>query len=501
VQQNGLRAVFTHSFALLPPSQQVALSRLAIFRGGFSREAAVEVTQISFRDLLGLADASSLRFDGGRWFIHELIRQYASEILQTDSLEWNLVAGRYAAFYVELVFRTAPHLLLEEADNFRAVLTWSLSGDEAKQALQLATGLRGFWFGRGFIQEAITWLEAGLGLYDQTDELAIQARLVLAECLQTQGLSETSLRHLEVAISAARELLRTDLESLCQTMFARIYHRQSQYELAIRHCQWALELARPDSPSQAAALRWLGRAGIYIGDPKDALKLYRRFNDHEAVAHCLNSLALIAIERQDFMTARACFKEALGLHRQYQEKHGQALNLTGMGWLEMLSGDLSSARELTLQSLEIHLELGQQWDVLNAELNLGHIAYRTKNLVLAKDYYSKVLAQAGQIEAVSLQLEAMVGMAYVWESMPVLAAQLLGMALGHGQCNNEIISFAKDLNTQLKAVLAADFESVCQQGLERGLEATLIWMFSVFNSEKTIELLGGFHSRTLASKQ
>ncbi len=486
-QQDGLRAVFTHSFALLSVSQQQALARLAIFRGGFTRAAALEVTQVSHRDLLGLFDASLLRRDTStdRWLLHELIRQYAEEHLRANLLEWQVVAEAHAKFYLRLARETPAHLLLEDVDNFRAVLTWSLSGEEAAQALELTILLRAFWSGRGLVQEAIAWLTTALDLYLPTDELAVRGRMVFAEFLQTQGQSAAAQAQLGVALQQSQVLLRSDLEALCLTVFARIDHRISQYESAMQHCQMAMQIAGQDIPSQAAALRWLGRAEIFQGDLDDAtkhteaaLQMYRQLNDHEAIAHCLNSLALIAIERKDFAVARACFLEALALHQRYQEKHGQALNLTGMGWLEMLVGNLEAAQVYTLQSLEMQIELGHVWEALNAQLNLGHIAYRLNQLLQAKQYYHKVLRQAADIQAISLQLEALVGLAYVHQSEPIFAAELLGVALGHSQTNNEIVSFAQDIVGQLTKLLSANYQIALQRGSTRGLEATQTWLLT-----------------------
>lgn len=486
-QQNGLRAVFTHSYKLLSHGQQIALARLAIFRGGFTRSAALDITKVSHRDLLALTDASLIKRSliADRWQVHELIRQYASEHLRADALEWQTVAEAHAGYYLELARVTPAVELHEEYDNFRSVLTWSVSGHDAAPALELATQLRLYWSGRGLVQEGSAWLIAALDLYPLGDQLAVRARLVLAEFLQTQGQSRAAQAQIRTAQSTARDLKRTDLESLCQTMYARLAHRTSQYEAAMRHCVEALRLAGEDLHCQAAAHRWLGRAEIFKGDLQDAtrhvetaLRIYRKAADFEAVAHCLNSLALIATQRKDYAVSRACFAEALALHQTHKEKHGQALNLSGMGWLEFLVGDLSAAQAFTEQSLEMLHELGHQWEVLNAQLNLGHIAAKRDSPVQAHSHYRAVLREAEQIEATSLQLEALVGMAYLFEDQPDLAVELLGAALTHPQVNHEIVSFAQGIQTPLKAALQGQFDAAYNRGAARGLEATLRWVLT-----------------------
>jgi hypothetical protein len=83
VRQRSMRAVFKHSWNLLPPDNQDAFGRLSIFRGGFTLQAARKVTGIGIRALSSLVDHSLLsRTPEGRFTIHELMRQFGREILE-----------------------------------------------------------------------------------------------------------------------------------------------------------------------------------------------------------------------------------------------------------------------------------------------------------------------------------------------------------------------------------------------------------------------------------
>src|SRR5687767_9259248 len=77
-RHRSMRAVFDHSWQLLPGNEQSVLLRLSIFRGGFSREAAEQVTGATLPVLSALVTKSLIRRSGtGRYDLHELIRQYA----------------------------------------------------------------------------------------------------------------------------------------------------------------------------------------------------------------------------------------------------------------------------------------------------------------------------------------------------------------------------------------------------------------------------------------
>lgn len=81
-RHRSLRAVFEHSWRLLPPKEQQILARLSIFRSGFRSDAAREVAGASPSLLLNLADKSLIyRDEDGRFTIHELMRQFSAEHL------------------------------------------------------------------------------------------------------------------------------------------------------------------------------------------------------------------------------------------------------------------------------------------------------------------------------------------------------------------------------------------------------------------------------------
>ena len=64
--------------------EQEAFRRMAVFRGGFSRRAAQDVTDASLRTLTLLVNKSLLRRDPdtGHYTVHELLRQYVEEQLE-----------------------------------------------------------------------------------------------------------------------------------------------------------------------------------------------------------------------------------------------------------------------------------------------------------------------------------------------------------------------------------------------------------------------------------
>ena len=81
-RHRSMRAMFEHSWQMLNGEERDAFKRLSVFRGGFQRQAAHEVSGAGLALLSALVDKSLLRCTpGGRYELHELLRQYAGEKL------------------------------------------------------------------------------------------------------------------------------------------------------------------------------------------------------------------------------------------------------------------------------------------------------------------------------------------------------------------------------------------------------------------------------------
>src|SRR5215475_13755185 len=87
-RHQSMQAVFDQTWRRLSNEEQRVFSTLAIFRGGFRREAAQAVADVSLRGLSELVDKSLLTHaPDGRYHIHELLRQYAQVRLETNAEE------------------------------------------------------------------------------------------------------------------------------------------------------------------------------------------------------------------------------------------------------------------------------------------------------------------------------------------------------------------------------------------------------------------------------
>ena len=158
-RHRSLHTVFVTSWNLLQPSAQRALAQMAVFRGGFHRDALLAVTDATLTDLQRLVSQSLLWHKGaGRYELHDLLRQFAAAQLET--LESTTAGGgsasggpasaaRHCRYYLALVgaeMNRGPQatatlaLLRDDIDNIRHAWRWAIAN---RDLAALAVGWRG----------------------------------------------------------------------------------------------------------------------------------------------------------------------------------------------------------------------------------------------------------------------------------------------------------------------------------------------------------------------
>lgn len=137
-RHRSLRAVFDYSWNLLRLEEKTVVGKLAVFRGGFERDAAFKIAGASIAMLAGLADHSLLwRNATGRYQIHEMVRQFAEETLSAQSPDDERTRNAHARYFAQwlLVRQSAlkgadlhASVAIEaERENIRAAWNWAIS--------------------------------------------------------------------------------------------------------------------------------------------------------------------------------------------------------------------------------------------------------------------------------------------------------------------------------------------------------------------------------------
>ena len=136
-RHHNLQTVLEQTWQRLDPEEARAMARLALFRGGFTLEAAETAAETSPYVLAGLVENALIRLDEfERYQIHELLRQFAYARL-IASPDHAAAAAAHAQYFFTLLIgrkdalcdsrqRTALAAIQAEIDNVRVAWQWAL---------------------------------------------------------------------------------------------------------------------------------------------------------------------------------------------------------------------------------------------------------------------------------------------------------------------------------------------------------------------------------------
>ena len=162
-RQRSMQAIFEGTWRRLSPVEQVLFGKLCIFRGGFTRKAAIEVAGASLRQLAGLLGKSLLLFDRhtSRYDIHRLLRQYGLDQLAIDRASEQAVNGRHSAYYLETIaaledalyseqYQTVVDNIEGDLENIRAALRWAVAVQEVEHLMEAIPPLFQYYYWRSY---------------------------------------------------------------------------------------------------------------------------------------------------------------------------------------------------------------------------------------------------------------------------------------------------------------------------------------------------------------
>jgi predicted ATPase/DNA-binding SARP family transcriptional activator/predicted negative regulator of RcsB-dependent stress response len=198
VRQRSLRAVFNTSWMLLNVEEQQAISHLCVFRGSFSKQAALSVSGSTMQTLLSLINKSWIaQLENGRFLLHEVLRQYGLEDLEADQKEWQDTRDCHADFFCTLVqlqgmaLRTANQvqalqaLKTELEGSIQQAWMWCVLSDRVDVIIEkMLPGLFHYALIRGATEDFIAMLKyAGKAVsgFDGREKLLQQAILETLE--------------------------------------------------------------------------------------------------------------------------------------------------------------------------------------------------------------------------------------------------------------------------------------------------------------------------------
>jgi DNA-binding SARP family transcriptional activator len=421
-----VRAVFSWSYRALAPEVARLFRLLGVVPGtSFPTAAAAALSgtslDVAASEMAALASAHLVEQVGAdRYRLHDLLRLYAHECGEADEdpggrqeavrrlADWYLAAA--AAVNAVLTPRRTrvvptpsfprPDLPVpadagqalawpdEERQNLVEFIRSAAGAGPHDAAWQIPYLLWGYFAHHGQWADCVAMHRAAVAAAahspDPEVELISRGNLGLA-LVYTRELDEALEQQL-LALRAAQERRRADLQSVSLDIIAFVYGSRHEYAEAAAVLREAIGLAEAadDLPQLAICLINLGQATAKLSRPEEsidlltrALDLARRIGDASLEAYALTHIGETNLGRAD-QTALDYFQQAAERLHRLGDRSFEATARTGIGHARLNLGDPAAAlpefhRALALrrQTGEVHEEAAALTDIAQAHLDAG----------------------------------------------------------------------------------------------------------------------------------
>jgi predicted ATPase/class 3 adenylate cyclase len=382
-RQRTLAATLSWSYGILSPGHRSLHTRLAVFQGRFTPEAARIGFGAGIEDLEALVSAALLRrADRGPrtgLIMLRTVRELALERLDVEELQR---ARRERDVWLDdLVERASEELSgadpaewLEELDAWLPDLRASLddarrSGDH-ERVIRLISSLERFWRAHLHVDEVRRLLGAALAAAPPEDVRArARALWTLARLAAAQGEAVAAEEPLRESLELYRSLGAEREVSFALTELAWMSLDTGDLDLAERQAGEALETARAAKDERAAssALNALAFLATERDDSSraralalESLEIRRRIGDRLLIADAALTAGTAALADGDYDGAAVVLGECLELARAIHDGLHEGGALCGLGEAAILRGEPDEARAPLLAALGLFAQLGNE---------------------------------------------------------------------------------------------------------------------------------------------
>jgi predicted ATPase len=366
-RHRGMRAVFNWSWSLLSSNQRLGLMRLAVFRDGFSRVAALQVMQSNLTVISALVGKSLVQNQqNGRYRLHPLIAQYSLEALESIPKEAKTAKANHAEVFLAWLEQNAPLVRTAQAGTVLSAFETDLEN----------------------IKVAWHWLceHPDLARFDRLQDLGslFDARARFEEGVQ---LFEKAILVLEPRMALG---YGDDVAWAVALAGVKNHAAWLLYRLAKTH--QALELA-----TQAKS----------ILEPLEPSELHLKN---------LNLLAAITGLIGDASRQLALHQEAADLAGKLGMVHRQAMSIHNIGRMQITRGDYASGLKNLQQAGQQYVQQGNIQGILNANLTMAHVLVFCvpSSLVESQKLLLETIQIAQEIEEISIVQWAMIYLIFAY---------------------------------------------------------------------------------------
>lgn len=431
-RHRSMRAVFAQTWSHLTEDEGALFRRLAVFSGGFRREAAETITEASLPLLSSLLDKSLLhREAAGRYRLHELLRQFAREEL--DESEIDALRQVHCHYYCDflaqrklgLTERTQAETCLEiegELENIRSA--WQYAVDN-KQLEALRKAAAPYFY---FCQIQSRYLESAeasglaLDIFEEAGDLHWLAQVLVYQgwMLIRIGRFEQAAAGLERSSALFEELELTPAYGMGSHPFAPLiilHVIQGNYARAVALGERLKDEAASRSDMHNMSFACYGLTSAYLNqgehevalkNANEAVRLADETGNHWFGAYSHVELGNVYRAMGDPARAEHHFRTSLQIREGYRDPEGIAVAAKHLGELSLLRGDYQAAQDRFKQSLSIYERLNDKGGLASAHQGLGQVACQVGSAQDAAHHFREALDIAGEIRFLPLLLTLLI---------------------------------------------------------------------------------------------
>lgn len=415
-RHSSLQIVFHMSWRLLSPALQQSLALLTVFRGGFTAEAALQITATNHHDLIALLDKSLLQRQPARdrYSLHPIVRAYAAEQLAHSDQNQQAHAHFYLALlaqHSDRLQRNRPQdsieLLEPDIDNLRLAWHTGLHLQAADRLLPALSSFSCYYQLRGLAQEGEAVMQATVnnatkwGTLGQ--QLAVRAGLEQARFLNRLG-------RYRPAISALQSALRLNVytadqwaEAMAHILWGESLWRLGEHDSARAKLRHAFSIGT--SINSAFIIGWShhhlgviddiqGRYDQAYQHLQQACSAWRSIDNANTLSASLTSLGLVCLHQGNYQNAQEFMEQALTLCTELDNRHMRSLLLSNLSMMMTEKGDHSTAQYYLEYGLDLAVMSGNLEDQCQVYTNLGRNYYVQDQFHLAAEFLEQGLQLA-----------------------------------------------------------------------------------------------------------
>jgi predicted ATPase len=401
-RQQTLRNTLDWSYSLLDPGVQVLFSRLGVFVGGFTLEAAEAICEgVKYRDgdsrcdidvldgLEALVNNSLLRVEENakgqtRFRMLETIREYALECL-TGRGETEALRDQHMLYFFnklsELVLSSGMQTSVAgywldwveiEHDNLRASMAWCIENPKYHDlGPLLLASLIWFWFRRGFLSEGREWSRRMSELPVAQDRTQEQVLTLISNgaLAMWQGDLKIALSTIDEAVVLARWLelpyhlaiaalfKGTTLVNMGEDKAAQPLLEEAEALFEELNMPWYVATTKVHLGNAALGM---GNTSVAITYLKSAEILSWEINEKWLISFVMNNFGEVSRVKGEYDKAQSYYEQSEALLREMGDKGELARLVHNLGSVAQHKGNLEQAREQYYESLSMFSKLGNQ---------------------------------------------------------------------------------------------------------------------------------------------